>query len=459
MTGRSPLVRAAELCYSAGTAILAPFFAMFIRFRSRTPYGTRWRELLGYVPETDYGSPVWFHTVSVGESMGAKPLIMEFRKTHPDIPVLVTTTTATGAAVYDSVRNMVTHLYAPLDSPLAVKRFLNRVNPRLYVTMETELWPVLLGELKKRGIPALVMNARLSDRSRDRYLRAGKLFPEAIGDRITRFICQTPADLANFAKLGIPDSRLAVSGSIKFDITPDTRAFEEGRALRKRLSERKNPEGSSLEESPDREPLFLTVASTHRGEDPLALEMFREIRKTVPSLVLVLVPRHPERFQEVWDLIGESGFRRSRRTQLENELKDPSFALPEVILGDSMQELYLYFGMADLTLMGGSLIDIGGHNPLEPAALGVPVVTGPFIRNFRKIFQEMAAKKASRVIPNETLARDLAALLRDPEELKKLGLAAREFIDENRGALQKTLEEINRILDAGAEDSRQPSLS
>ena len=445
MSGSSFRAAVPELVYRAGTTLLAPVVALFIRFRSKTSYGARWRELLGDVPEKDYGNPVWFHTVSVGESMGARPLIMEFRRTRPDIPVLVTTTTATGRAVYDSVRDLVPHLYAPLDSPRAVKRFLDRVRPRLYVTMETELWPALLAELAKRKIPAVVMNARLSDRSRDRYLRVAGIFQELIGNRLTRLVCQTPADAANFEKLGIPGSRITVSGSVKFDISPDTGAFAKGREFRKQLCRAAFPDSFA-----SGGPLFLAVASTHRGEDSLMLDIFRKLKNVLPALVMIIIPRHPERFQEVWELMGTAGFRRSRRTLLEKEAASSGFSCPEVILGDSMNELYLYFGMADLVLMGGSLVDIGGHNPLEPAALGCPVVTGPFIRNFRKIYQEMAARQASRVIPAESLLAELQELLGNPRELQKLGAAGKAFIDENRGALKKTLEEIWLVLDREA---------
>ena len=455
MSGISFRAAVPELLYRAAASVLAPLAALFIRFRSKTSYGERWRELLGHVPDRDYGNPVWFHTVSVGESMGARPLIMEFRKIRPDIPVVVTTTTVTGRAVYDSVGDRVTHLYAPLDSPRAVRRFLERVQPRLYVTMETELWPVLLSELEKRRIPAVVMNARLSDRSRDRYLKTGEIFQEVIGSRLSRLVCQTPADAANFAQLGIPEAKMAVSGSVKFDIAPDTAAFGKGRELRKRLcltvSEKAPASG---------EPLFLAVASTHRGEELQALDIFRKLKSTLPSLVMIIIPRHPERFQEVWDLMETAGFRHSRRTLLEKEAAASGFVCPELILGDSMNELYLYFGMADLVLMGGSLVDIGGHNPLEPASLGCPVVTGPFIRNFRKIYQEMAARGASRVIPAASLPDDLKELLGNPGELQKLGSAGKIFIDANRGALRKTLEEITRVLDENASktgSSRSPA--
>ena len=175
---------------------------------------------------------------------------------------------------------------------------------------------------------------------------------------------------------------------------------------------------------------------------------------------MIIIPRHPERFQEVWDLMETAGFRHSRRTLLEKEAAASGFVCPELILGDSMNELYLYFGMADLVLMGGSLVDIGGHNPLEPASLGCPVVTAPFIRNFRKIYQEMAARGASRVIPAASLPDDLKELLGNPGELQKLGSAGKSFIDANRGALRKTLEEITRVLDENASktgSSRSPA--
>ncbi len=420
--------------YKGATALLAPVVSYWVQKKASVSYGDSGTQLLGKVPKIDYKNPVWFHTVSVGESQGAKPLILDFHKQYPEIPILVTTTTATGKEVYKNLDNVLCHLFAPLDSPLAVKRFLDATKPRLYVTMETELWPVLLQELNKRNIPVIVMNARLSDHSCKNYHYLGKVFKDLIGNRAARFICQTQGDCNNFKKLGVSDDQLSVSGSIKFDIMPDSEGIEKGRKWRS------NIEACS---SKDRK-FVLTVASTHQGEDEIILNCFTKLKQRFPELVMVLIPRHPERFSDVAKLLEASGFKVIRRSTSTDLTNDGS--LPDIILGDSMGETTSYFTMSDLVFMGGSLVDIGGHNPLEPASLDIPAVTGPYIRNFLKIYRNMEEQSATLVIPQENLEEKLAMLISDANLLKTMVTNSHKFMEMNRGAKERTLKEISNFL-------------
>lgn len=403
--------------YGAVMTLLVPLFWVCLRFSAKDgAYGGRIGELLGGVPARDYGRPVWFHTVSVGESAGALPLIRKFRELHPGVSILVTTSTPTGAAVYKNA-GFVTHLYAPLDAPFCVKRFVGRTAPRALVIMETELWPAALGELRARGVPVCLINARLSERSKNRYKKAGRFFRSLIGDCLTGIVCQTESDRANFAELGVPPGVLSVSGSLKFDVEPEPDSGGAAAALRASFGSRP----------------ALCAASTHPGEDEIVLDIFRKAREQIPGLLLILVPRHPEDFARARDLAVRRGF----ATACKNGGKVT--ADTDVLIGNTMGEMPLYFRAADLVLMAGSLLDVGGHNPLEAVAAGVPVVSGPHVRNFKKIYGDLAAAGGCVVAANEDLPEVAARLLADAGAREKLAAGAAAALGKNRGATARTL--------------------
>ena len=406
-----------EFLYKAVTFILAPVIYLKIKLSSKgSAYGDRIKELLGDIPAKDYGCPVWFHTVSVGETMGALPLIKRFHELYPDRKIVVTTSTPTGAALYRNI-SYVEHLYAPLDSTIAVNRFIDRLKPSAMIIMETELWPNLLARLKKNNVPVILMNARLSDRSASRYSLLGKSFNKYIGDRLTMLICQTNDDRNNFEKLGISSDKLHISGSLKFDIDVNQEKIALGEQFSQRFAPRK----------------ILCVASTHEGEDEIALNIFQKVRKNIPGLLLILIPRHPERFDNVYKIAEESGFKTARKTDAEISSD------VDVIIGNTMGEMPIYMSASTLVLMAGSLTDIGGHNPLEAIAVNTPVISGPYIRNFKKIFNDLVASNACVVANTENLPNVIISLLNDNNKLTELSRNAISVLNSNKGAIEKTL--------------------
>lgn len=415
-------VKLTLISYKIVTTLIAPLVIIFLLIKGKKPkYGKRIVELLGFVPKKDYKHPLWFHTVSVGETMGALPLIKEFAKTYPQLQILVTTTTTTACALYCKLPTNITHLFAPLDSVCAVQRFIKIVQPRGLVIMETELWPNLLTKLHSLHIPIMLINARLSDQSCIKYQKLGKFFTETVGKNITHISCQTHKDAQNFAQLGFNPKKLSVSGSLKFDVSinqPNTHDI---------LPQNNIP--------------VLVVASTHDGEEQQVLDIFKNIKKDIKNLVLIIIPRHPERFNSVYKLCLENGLSTTRRSQ-----NNFSFNNTDVFLGDSMGELPLYFKFATVVLMGGSLVDIGGHNPLEAIACKRAVVSGPYVRNFKQIYTDLQQHNATIVCPTNKLEDVIKHILLNKNEREVLIKNASTFLTENKGATQKTMLHIKSIM-------------
>ncbi len=412
--------------YSAALYLLMPAVVLRLLWRSRAHPGYRrgLPERFGFAPRLQ-GRPAWFHCVSVGETLAAVALIQEYRRRHPDTPVLVTTMTPTGS---DRVRAAfgtdVHHVYLPYDLPGAVARFLDRAQPRVGVLMETELWPNLLAAARRRGIPMALLNARLSARSARGYARVAGLLRPAL-DALDLVGAQTRADARRFACLGLAPGRLRVLGSIKFDQQVPPELVARGRQLRRALG-------------PER-PLWI-AASTHAGEEQAALEAHRRLRETLPRAGLLLVPRHPERFEAVAELCARQGFPPARRS---------SGAAPgpvAVYLGDTMGELPLMLAAADVAFVGGSLVPRGGHNLLEPAALGLPVLTGPHTFNFHAIHRLLERGGGCRMVDSaEALAAALESLIRDPAKSRRMGEAARQVVARHQGARDRMLEALEEL--------------
>lgn len=415
--------------YTALLRLLLPAAAARLYWRSlRAPaYGQRvaermMRDTVGPAP-----ADVWVHAVSVGEVQAAQPVIRHLLEGTPPARVLVTTTTPTGAErVRALFGDAVTHRYTPFDLPGLVGRFLDAVSPRLAVVMETEIWPNTLAEAERRGIPVILANARLSERSARGY---GRLQP-LIGQTLRRFAliaAQGAADAARFQSLGAPADRLRITGSIKFDQRLPASLCEQAEAVRRLW-------GS------DR-PVWV-AASTHEGEDPEVLAAHRVVRERLPEALLVLVPRHPERFERVAELVTREGFALERRS-------DHGTCPPEVsvYLGDSMGELPVFLAAADAAFIGGSLVPRGGQNPLESAAAGVPVATGPHTFNFAAIVDMLAAEDGAAVIEDaDALGRLMADWLADADLRTRIGENARRVVEANRGALARLLELIDGLL-------------
>ncbi|EGR2721872.1 3-deoxy-D-manno-octulosonic acid transferase [Vibrio parahaemolyticus] len=358
-----------RIIYTALLALASPFLllGLYKSKPNKPKFGGRWKEHFGITPQLKtHPRPIWIHAVSVGESIAATPLIKELKQQYPEQPIVVTTTTSTGAEQIAKLGDLVEHRYMPIDFGFAVKSFLKAIQPKKMLIIETELWPNTLNVVKQANIPITVVNARLSEKSCKNYAKVQWLFNQ-LHPCLTQVLCQTDSDAERFERLGVNKEKLSVTGSIKFDIQISDHVKQQGKALRAQLGK-------------DR-PVWI-AASTHKGEDEQVLEAHKQILESHPNALLILVPRHPERFDDVFALCKKQGFETVRRTE-----KQPAENTTQIYLGDTMGEMLVLIGAADICFMGGSLIGdkVGGHNVLEPAALGVPVITGPSYYNFTEI--------------------------------------------------------------------------
>ncbi len=425
MTAPAP----AERLYTTllGAAVPLVLLNLLRRGLRNRAYWRRWGERFARAPLPE-DCPVWVHAVSVGEVQAAVPLVRVLLERHPDLRVVVTTTTPTGSdRLRATLDEQVEHVYAPYDLPGAVARFLDRVRPRLAVFMETELWPNTLRLCAERGIPVVVANARLSERSARGYAR----FPRVVGPmlgRIGAVAAQAQADAGRFVALGVPPERVRVTGSLKFDVALPASLREQAEALRRQWGADRS---------------VWVAASTHEGEEDRVLDAFRRLLRPCPDSLLVLVPRHPERFGRALALVRRRGFRVAQRSRAAEDCAEA-----EVFLGDTMGELPLFYAAADVAFVGGSLVPTGGHNLLEPAALGVPVLFGPHVFNFAEVSQLLLERGAARQVRSaRELAGVLCELLQDPEARNAMGERGRGAVAENRGALDRLMAILDPYLE------------
>lgn len=416
--------------YSLLLYLLTPLVVARLLWRSRRApdYRRRIGERLGFPPPLGDQPTLWVHAVSVGEVQASAPLIQRLRQAYPQWPVLVTTTTPTGSRrLRELLGEEVLHVYAPYDVPWVVERFLAAARPRLAIFMETEIWPNILAGCQRRGIPTLLANARLSERSARAYGRVPE-FTRATFGLLDRVAAQTQADRERFQALGVPAGRLGVTGSIKFDqrLAPSRR--EQAAVLRRAWGV-------------DR-PVWI-AASTHEGEDEQVLDAHRQVLEQLPGALLVLVPRHPERFGRVAALIAKQGFSLVRRSE-----QRPCAPGTQVFLGDSMGELPMFYAAADLAFVGGSLVPTGGHNPLEPASAGIPVLMGPHTFNFAEISALLIREEAARQVQDAAaLAEQVHAWLADAHERVRHGDQGRRVVEQNRGALDRLMAGIRELME------------
>lgn len=417
-----------RLLYTCLLYLAGPFILLRLWWRGfhQPEYRERIGERLGRVVRPTNPIGVWVHAVSVGESIAAVPLIEALIERHGERCVWVTTTTPTGSArVTELLGDRVLHSYAPYDWPGAVARFLDRVQPRQIVVMETEIWPNLFRAAARRDIPLVIANARLSSHSFRGYSRLRRSIAGVLTD-CRMIAAQSETDAARFTALGAPN--VHIMGNLKFDLRVPQAQIEVGHALRAELGTNR--------------PVWV-AASTHDGEEAAVLAAHEAVLEHFPDALLILVPRHPRRFDAVWQLISDNdlaGERRSRALALQNIGKNAGLGSTQVYLGDSMGEMFAYLAAADLAFVGGSLVPIGGHNVLEPSALGLPVLFGPYMHNFegaRSLLLEHEA--AVQVTDGAALAAEVAQLLGDPARRARLGDAGRAAVAGNRGALTRLL--------------------
>lgn len=401
-------------------------------WRERLPGRSR-RERLGCIPTTpenltDSERPLWLHCASVGEVLAAKPLIEALRQAYPRRPLIITTMTATGAEralALASADAAIHHYFVPLDFPGAARRFVARLNPTLAIFFETELWPNLLTACERRGVPVAVVNGRLSERAFVGYRKIRWLMNDALS-QVDWLGAKSEEDAERFRWLGMAAGKTQVTGSLKFDIDADDKAFKVSKRLLSSLAGR---------------PVWV-AGSTHPGEDERLLGAHRRLRETLSDALLILVPRHPQRFEAAAALCRAEGFTLGRRSR--GETPDAGTA---VYLGDTMGELQALYGVGQLAFVGGSLVPVGGHNLLEPAAFGVPVISGPHLANFSDVAEVMREADALVEVADEAaLAAALAHLLADRVARRRLGDAGRRVVEANRGALARTMAGLEALL-------------
>lgn len=416
--------------YTLILALVAPLllFGLYKSKPNKPKFGKRWKEHFGITPKlTSNQRPIWIHTVSVGESIAATPLIKEIKKQNPDQPIIVTTTTSTGAEQVEKLGSLVEHRYMPIDFGFAVKGFLKAIQPKKMLIIETELWPNTLHQVSKFSVPITVVNARLSEKSRNNYAKFQPVF-NIIEPYLTKILCQSQSDADHFESLGVAKSKLAITGSIKFDIQIADTIKEKAKALRSELGEHR--------------PIWI-AASTHKGEDEQILNAHKNVLKVYPDALLMIVPRHPERFDNVVQLCQSSGFTTTRRTSADIESCEKS----QVYVGDTMGEMLILIGAADICFMGGSLIGdkVGGHNVLEPAALEVPVISGPSYFNFSEIVNQLNSRNGIVITSTDNLSRTIGYYFSNFQERDILAKNAQQVVRANIGSIGKTIKQIQSI--------------
>lgn len=403
-----------------------------VRYRK---YVGSFSQRLGYLPVSfniDAEPSIWIHAVSVGELLTARPLIAALREKHPGLRIFLSTTTMSAQQLARrNVLDVDGVFYFPFDLGFVVRRTLDLVKPKLFLMMETEIWPNLLRECRRRGVRTAIVNGRLSSRSFPRYRLARGFFRHVLAD-IDRFCVQSDESRRRFVEIGAPADRVTVAGSLKFD------SLEPASAGQARSRERVL---RYFRFAPAR-PVWV-AGSTMKGEEAIVLRVFRRLKASHPAAVLVLAPRHPERFDDVVAMAQQEGFRTVRRSELPIDAEPRA----DVVVLDTIGELAAVYQVGTIVFVGGSLVPTGGHNILEPAVFGRPVVFGPHMHNFAEIAAAFVTAEAGVQVASDGAFEDeVLALMADPVRRARLGAAARALVEANRGAKAKTLEALDLLL-------------
>ena len=386
---------------------------------------------LGQVPpklRADGRPAIWLHAVSVGEVLAASRLVSELDAAFPNHQLLISTTTRTGQALARERFGANRVFYCPLDLPWAIRAYLDVIQPKLLILAETEFWPNMLNGCFQRGIPVAVVNARISDRSWPRYRALRGLWKPFLS-RLSLVLAQSDLDAERLKAIGCTPERVAVAGNLKFDV----RVSGESNAT----SELKD-RGSALR--------FLVAGSTLEGEESTLLKTWPKLLAAAPNLALVVAPRHPERFVSVATLLNMSGLAWIRRSAWSNHSPEPLQA-GQIVLLDTIGELASVYSLASVAFVGGSLIPAGGHNPLEPAQFGVPIVMGPNYENFRAMVDDLRAHDAIHIANKDALASALIELLNDRPRAEAMGIRAREVFERQSGATARSVAAISALLE------------
>ena len=413
--------------------VLSPWFAyQALRYGK---YVGNLAQRMGYLPVSfnlDGDESIWIHAVSVGEALTARALLPELRQRYPGLRIFMSTTTLTGQQLARTrLPDVDAVFFFPFDLPPFVKRTLRLVRPRLFIMMETEIWPNLLRACRRAGVKTMLVNGRISSRSYPRYRLARRFFRRVLAD-VDRFCMQSDESARRIVQIGADQARVVVTGSLKFE-SLESPAAAAGRGAGRVLRFFRIPPSRPV----------LIAASTLKGEEPAVLGAFAAVRRGSPNALLILAPRKPERFAEAEALARSEGLRVVRRSALPVDAEPRA----DVVVLDTIGELAHLFQVADVVFVGGSLVDHGGHNMLEPAVHGKPIVFGPYMQNFAEIAETFLNNQAALEVRDAAeLAEVCVRLVGDPVERARLGAAARALVEANRGAKPRTLDVIRRLL-------------
>ncbi|MCH8262631.1 MAG: lipid IV(A) 3-deoxy-D-manno-octulosonic acid transferase [Proteobacteria bacterium] len=412
-----------RIAYSIVLYLLAPlvvFRLFWLGFRN-PDYRSRWTERFGFPDKIiSHDKMIWLHAVSVGEVQAARPLVNALLEEYPDFRILITTMTPTGAdCVRQYFADTVEHFYLPYDLPMSVKRFLSIIDPIILIVMETELWPNLFHYCQENNVPVVVVNARMSERSAKAYRRLSSLTQSTLKN-ISLIIAQGQKDAERLIALGADREKVKVTGNLKFDINFPHSVSEQAQAIRRYLSVNR--------------PVWI-AASTHEGEERIILDSFAKILEKQSRCLLVIVPRHPERSPGIKTLCNRRNLKVLCKT--ENAVCDERI---QVFILDTLGELPMYYAAADVAFVGGSFTEIGGHNMLEPASLGVPVIMGPHVFNFQEISQLLLDERAAwKVSCADELSSRVCGLLDDANLRHNTGERGRNIVLKNRGNVENVM--------------------
>ena len=421
-----------RLIYTAIFYLALPlyFVRLIIRAVQNPDYLKRWGERLGYGSNlpTEGKAVLWIHAVSVGEVNASIPLVRSLLDTYSNSEILVTTSTPTGSKILlDKMGARVKHQYVPLDLPACLNVFLDRWNPKAVIVLETEIWPNILSMCKERGIFTALVNARLSEKSKDKYNLVKPLAAEALGN-LDLLIAQYDSDADRFKEIN-NSLKIEVCGNLKFDQQVPEEMHSISSSIRDSWSE-----GGQRP--------TLIAASTHETEEEFVLDAFLEILGEAKEALLILVPRHPERFETVFEYIQNRELSVARRSN-----KDDVTPKTQVLLGDTMGELNFLYSVSDVAFVGGSLVDHGGQNLLEPASLGLPLSSGKSLRNFQEIADELQESKALFLIEEQKELSDFFIdMISKPKKSARIGKASAKVFEKNRGVLIKINQSLNKHL-------------
>jgi 3-deoxy-D-manno-octulosonic-acid transferase len=426
-----------HILYTLAVLVLAVLLSPWFLYQALVyrKYIGNFSERMGRLPVSfnlDGDESIWIHAVSVGEALTARALIADLRERYPALRIFLSTTTLTGQQIARTrIQDVDAVFFFPFDLPFIVNRTLGLVRPRLFVMMETEIWPNLLRACRRRGIKTMLVNGRISSRSYPRYKLVRPFFRAVLQD-VDRFCMQSDESARRIMDIGADPSRVIVTGSLKFD-SLDVPGAAAGRGAGRVLR--------YFRIAPAR-PVFI-AASTLKGEEMPVLAAFAAVRRAHPNTLLILAPRKPERFAEAEALARGEGLRVMRRTELAVDAEPRA----DVVILDSIGELAHLFQVATVVFVGGSLVDQGGHNILEPAVHGKPIVFGPHMENFAEIAEAFLAHQAAVQVPDAaTLTTTIGRLVGDSVERARLGAAARALVEANRGAKERTLTAIAALL-------------